>query len=349
MIKLTIITINYNNAQGLKRTMESVLNQTSKDFEYIVVDGTTSPPTPLLEERGEAPQLPNISPQPSKVGTGEDAEVLKSCVNEELVTEDGFTHCIWKSANGNIAGGFFSEPDKGIYQAMNKGIRMAQGEYVQFLNSGDSLVAPDVTERMLACVFPSLQELSFQSISPIGESTRRGIEVGEVGVRFSILYGNMLKQLPNRILRDRGFAGRQPTMLDFYTGTLNHSPAYIQRSLFEHYGLYDESLKIVADWKWYVQVIALHGIKPAYTDIDVTRFDMNGISTVNRALDKAERKQVLAELLPASVLADYERWSFAIDQMKRINRYWLARKSFWLVERVLFKWEKWFRNKEQIF
>jgi len=93
----------------------------------------------------------------------------------------------------------------------------------------------------------------------------------------------------------------------------------------------------------------LHGIKPVYTDIDVTRFDMNGISTVNRALDKAERKQVLAELLPASVLADYERWSFAIDQMKRINRYWLARKSFWLVERVLFKWEKWFRNKEQIF
>jgi len=53
-MKLTIITINYHNAQGLKKTMESVLNQTSKDFEYIVVDGTTSPPTPLLEERRTA-------------------------------------------------------------------------------------------------------------------------------------------------------------------------------------------------------------------------------------------------------------------------------------------------------
>jgi len=57
----------------------------------------------------------------------------------------------------------------------------------------------------------------------------------------------MLKQLPKRILRDKGFEGRNTIMLDFYTSTLNHSSVYIKRSLFDIYRLYDESLKIVSD------------------------------------------------------------------------------------------------------
>jgi len=286
MNKLSIITINYNNASGLQKTMESVLTQTSRDFEYIIIDGDS---------------------------TDRSVDVIKRLI---------------QSTNQPI--NFISEPDTGIYNAMNKGIRMAKGEYLQFLNSGDRLIAPDVTAKMLTCLFPSLQ----------GEG---------LGVRSLIFYGNMLKQLPKRILRDRGFAGRMPTMLDFFTGTLNHSPTYIKRSLFDTYGMYDESLRIVSDWKWYLQVIVLDQIVPVYIDIDVTVFDMNGISTVNSDLDKVERKQVLSEILPASVLADYERWAFPIDQLKRINRYGLTRKGFWLVERILFKWEKWFRNKEQVF
>jgi len=111
----------------------------------------------------------------------------------------------------------------------------------------------------------------------------------------------MLKALHKKIIRDRGFAGRIPTMIDFYTGTLNHSSAYIKRSLFETYGLYDESLKIVSDWKWYLQVIALNGIIPVYKDIDVTVFDMTGISTMNSTLEKEERKKVLLEILSPSV------------------------------------------------
>lgn len=211
-----------------------------------------------------------------------------------------------------------SEPDTGIYNAMNKGIKMAKGEYVQFLNSGDYLAAPDVTERMFR-------------------------ELSTVNCQLSILYGNMLKtnfRGKKRVIRDKSFEGRVPTMLDFYTGTLNHSPAYIKRSLFDQFGLYDESLKIVSDWKWYVQVVALNNITPVYTDVDVTVFDMNGISTINTSLDKAERKKVLSELLPDTVLKDYEKYAFAIEQWNRLNRYWLTRKLFWLLERMLFKYEK---------
>jgi glycosyltransferase involved in cell wall biosynthesis len=298
-MKLTIITINYNNAAGLKKTMESVLNQTSRDFEYIVVDGMA----PL---------------NPPDRGTLRDREVIESCLEKPVVVENGFNPCTWLSPSGGVGGGFYSEPDSGIYNAMNKGISMAKGEYVQFLNSGDVLAAPDVTERML--------------------SVPLSLGVG-LGAR-SILYGNMLKPYKGKIIHDRGFAGRVPTMLDFYTGTLNHSPAYIERNLFETYGLYDESLKIVSDYKWYVKVIAIQGIVPVYVDIDVTIFDMSGISTVNSSLDKAERRKVLEDLLPLSVLLDYELYAFPIEQLKRMNRYWITRKGFWLVERILFKWEK---------
>ena len=208
-----------------------------------------------------------------------------------------------------------SEPDSGIYNAMNKGISMASCEYVQFLNSGDCLASEDVTEKML-------NELK-KNESP------------------SIQYGNMLKAMPNsKVLRDRCFAGQEISFLGFYTGTLNHSPAYIRKDLFDKYGLYDESLKIVSDWKWYLQAIIFGGEKPIYTDIDVTLFDMHGISETNKALDKEERKKVLDELINPAILSDYNQWSFPIRQMKRLKRHPWAYKLVWFLERCLFKWEK---------
>ena len=210
---------------------------------------------------------------------------------------------------------WISEPDKGIYNAMNKGIRMATGEYIQILNSGDSLVSPDVTDKMYAAL--------------------------EKEGHPSILYGNMLKDFPDgHVHRDQGFAGEDITLLGMYIGTLNHSPAYIRRSLFDKYGLYDESLKIDSDWKWYLQAIVFGEEKPVYADIDVTLFDMTGISETNLELTRAERKQVLKELINSSILADYDAWVPSIRQMRRIKRHPWAYKIVWFLERVLFKIEK---------
>ena len=210
---------------------------------------------------------------------------------------------------------WISEPDKGIYNAMNKGIGMASGEYVQFLNSGDIIASDDVTDRML-------------------------VELNNKG-NPSILYGNMLKDMPGGYyLKDKCFAGHDITFLGFYSGTLNHSPAYIRRDLFDKYGYYDENLRIVADWKWYLQAIILGEERPIYTDIDVTVFDMSGISETNKMLDKAERKKVLEELINPTILADYDQWAKSIEQMKRIKRHPWAYKLVWFVERCLFKLEK---------
>ena len=268
---LSIITINRNNAHGLKKTMQSVLSQTDKDFQYIVVDGAS---------------------------TEGSIEVIQKYAESfgDMLT-------------------WISEPDNGIYNAMNKGIRMASGTYVQFLNSGDCLASDGVTARML-------EELKSNDYP-------------------SILYGNMLKDMPNgKIMRDKCFAGQEISFLGFYTGTLNHSPAYIRKDLFEKYGFYDENLRIVSDWKWYLQAIILGKEKPVYTDIDVTLFDMHGISETNKELDKAERKKVLGELIPHTILSDYDSWAFPISQMKRIKRHPWAYKLVWFLERCLFKLER---------
>ena len=104
--------------------------------------------------------------------------------------------------------------------------------------------SPDVTERLLK----ALEEKGYPSI----------------------LYGNMIKCFPNGFrLLDKSFSGQEITMLGMYTGTLNHDPTYIRRDLFEKYGYYDESLRIVSDWKWYLQAIIYGNEKPQYVDIDV--------------------------------------------------------------------------------
>ena len=210
---------------------------------------------------------------------------------------------------------WISEPDKGIYNAMNKGIGMAQGAYVQFLNSGDCLASDNVVERML--------------------------EALEKNGRPGILYGNMIKLKPDGSReRDKGPEGRQIIFIDFYTGTLNHSSAYIRKGLFDKYGLYDENLKIVSDWKWYLQTIILGEEIPAYADIDVTLFDMTGISMTNLPLRQAERDQVLRELIPSSIISEYRDYSFPYLQIQRIMRHPWAYRIVWFIERCLFKIEK---------
>jgi glycosyltransferase involved in cell wall biosynthesis len=268
--RLSIVTINRNNASGLEKTMQSVASQTFKGFEYIIIDG---------------------------VSTDESVAVIKKHEKE-------FVDLKW-----------VSEPDSGIYNAMNKGIRMASGDYIQILNSGDCLAAPDVSEKMLK----TLEEKGFPSI----------------------LYGNMVKCFADgKRMVDKCFAGQEITMLGMFTGTLNHDPAYIRRDLFEKYGYYDETLKIVADWKWYLKAIVYGGEKPQYVDTNVTLFDMEGISETNKELDKAERKKVLEQMFPKTILADYERYAFPIDQIMRLQRHPWAYKLVWFLERSLFKMEK---------
>ena len=334
-MKLSIITINYNNAEGLRKTLASVASQTYPNIEHIIVDGAS---------------------------TDGSVDVIKEYENQLNITHSTI-HLLWSS-----------EPDKGIYNAMNKGIeialgkrvvnafnrselvedknkgremdinafnrsersedkncgiRKATGEYIQILNSGDLLAAPDVTARMMA----ALNELMNEGVNELRE--------------VPIFYGNMLKSYDGKTIINRDTCGGKmytpESFLYFYKGTLNHDCAYIRRDLFEKYGLYNEQMKICSDWEWYVRAIVLGGEKPIYTNIDVTIFDMNGVSEShgkNAELIKKERREYLESILPPAVLHDYDQFAFPLLQYQRLKKYHL-----WglvhFIERVLFKLEKW--------
>ncbi len=218
--------------------------------------------------------------------------------------EPQFTHLHW-----------ISEPDTGIYNAMNKGIRMATGEYIQILNSGDILANPNVVEKM----YKTLDAQAYPEI----------------------MYGNMIKSFPDgKMITDMCFAGRIPTMKDFRKGTLNHDPAYIKRTLFEKFGYYREDLPITADWRWYVEAIPFGGVIPTYVDIDVTVFDMTGVSETQIAKREKERVDELKKILPVGVYCDYDNYGFAIEQYCRLKRHPFFYKLCYLMERFLFKLEK---------
>lgn len=341
-MKLSIITINYNNAEGLRKTLASVASQTYRNIEHIIVDGGS---------------------------TDGSVDVIKEYVRNVERMNDERMKVVWSS-----------ESDKGIYNAMNKGIEIAlgkrvvdtfnrselvedknkgieialdccivnadhttsdnslnanrstlnesQSDYIQILNSGDLLAAPDVTERMMAALNNLL-------------SGRDG--VGSP----AIFYGNMLKSYDGKTIINRDTCGNgmytPESFLYFYNGTLNHDCAYIRRDLFDKYGLYNEEMKICSDWEWYVKAIVLGGEKPVYTNIDVTIFDMNGISESggkNKELIKNERREYLEQILPPAVLHDYDAFAFQVLQYQRLKKHHLWGLVY-LLERVLFKLEKW--------
>ena len=289
-MKLSIVTINYNNAEGLRKTLASVASQTYPHVEHIIVDG------------GSSDESVNI------------IQDYVSKVNSEKVKGKSV---VWSS-----------EPDNGIYNAMNRGIKRATGDYIQILNSGDILVSNDVTARMVAV----LNSLNLNSLN--------------ITENVPIFYGNMLKDYGNgKIVRDTCGNGMYTpeSFLYFYKGTLNHDCAYIRRDLFDKFGLYNEDMKICSDWEWYVRAIVLGNTRAIYTDIDVTIFDMNGISESggkNAELIKKERREYLEKILPPAILRDYDAFSFPILQYQRLRKYHLWG-LVWFVERTLFKLEKW--------
>jgi len=252
-MKLSIITVNLNNAVGLKKTICSVINQTFLDIEYIIIDGG------------------------SLDGS---LEIIKEY--EKKIT-------YW-----------VSEPDSGIYNAMNKGIMHANGEYLQFLNSGDWLVNDSIIEKFL-------KETTY----------------------CDLLYGNMIMMMPDGKLQvNHGTGGSEITFLTFYFSYMIHPASFIRRELFYKYGFYDENLKIVSDWKFYLIAFGLNPSKIIYKNIDVTYYDMSGISFSQTELALLERKKVLSELIPYPILVDLKNIELDLIRLNLIKKYFLTEKLY---------------------
>lgn len=154
--------------------------------------------------------------------------------------------------NTDIVSYWVSEPDAGIYSAMNKGIRRAQGEFCLFLNSGD-------------CINPD------NNIEYILDMAQENI---------GVYYSDVI------IVDDKKtFIRRFPTIIDvnyFVSGTLNHQNTLIRRLLFEKVGLYDERLRICADWKFFLDAMCNYNVQFQYCPIPFCKYSSSGISSEGR-------------------------------------------------------------------
>ena len=151
-LKLSVITINYNDASGLQDTLESVVQQLYQDYELIVIDGGST-----------------------------DGSV-------EMITKFKDHISYW-----------VSEPDKGIYAAMNKGLHTAKGEYCFFLNSGDTLVDNSV----------------FENIFRISSET-------------DIIQGNLIVVDGKKKNVEKCKGTSNPAFLDIYNSIIKHQASFIQ-------------------------------------------------------------------------------------------------------------------------
>lgn len=231
-MKLSIITINYNNRNGLQKTINSVVNQTWHEFEWIVIDGgSTDGSKELIEKYQE-----HIS--------------------------------YW-----------CSEPDKGIYNAMNKGIAKAEGDYLLFINSGDNLY----NERVLEDVFPYLKEDDFISGDTV-IAHKNGI--------------NSYWHSP-----------RHFTIYAIVNYPISHPSTFISKRLLKERP-YREDLRIVSDWEQMLYELVFRDATYHYLPYMVSVFHEDGISHTNAELAREERQEVLQSVfskrLHNAILGDNE-------------------------------------------
>lgn len=257
-MKISIITVNYNDAVGLEKTIRSVVSQSYQDKEYIVIDGNSS---------------------------------------------DGSVEIICKYSN--YISKWVSEPDSGIYNAMNKGIRMATGDYCIMMNAGD--------------VFFSSKVLSEVS---------RVINGGKDVYNGNAFYVNGKGAI------DWYRKGHKDVSLrHFYRSSICHQATFIKTSLLKNY-LYDETLRMVSDWKFWIQAICLGGASYQAMDIDICCFNTEGVTTTQSELGRREREQVLEELLPPETL-DKCRKTSSLGKFEYLRKG--LKRRFWLYYARIFK------------
>jgi len=176
MNKISIITVNYNDAPGLEKTILSIVNQTNLPYEFIIIDGNSTD------------------------GSKEVIEKYK----------DVFSYWV-------------SEPDTGIYNAMNKGIKVATGDYLLFMNSGDVLI--DDKNILNTC---------------------------QEKLKEDIIAFDCLLEKEGEIVGRRTHIER-PTLFYVYKKGFKHQSTFIKLNLFQKFGLYNEKYKIASDYEFWIR------------------------------------------------------------------------------------------------
>lgn len=216
-MKLSIITICYNDRHGLQQTLESVKNQSVHDFQYIVIDGAST-----------------------------DGSV-------DLLTS--YAHFIDYSV---------SEPDSGIYNAMNKGIRKAEGEYCLFMNAGDTLYACDTIEQVL---------LQLDGTDFLSGDTICVFSDGKTKIWKAVNHASTY-------------------LMSMYS--LSHQATFIKTELLKKRP-YREDLKVVSDWEQMFYELIICDRTYKRLNLNICKFAQGGVSSAQAETRERERQIVLDE------------------------------------------------------
>lgn len=224
IMKLSIITVNFNHKEGLRNTINSVISQKDfVDYEFIVIDGGSSDGS------------------------------------KEVIVE-----------NANRINYWVSEKDGGIYNGMNKGIKVAKGEYLIFMNSGDTFY----DDHVLADVFSQDCEAEF--------------------IVGNHIAGGNVHTSPEEV------TGRY-----MFKTTLYHQATFIKASNFKDQ-LYDEQFKIVADWAHMFRCLIIDNASYQHVDVVVCRCEEGGVSQTHWQDVLRERQDYLKTILPERIYDDYD-------------------------------------------
>jgi len=210
-MKISVITATYNSADTVRDTLESVLRQSYKEVEYIVVDGASKDNTMEIVREYEP-----------KFG-------------------------------GRMR--WISEPDKGIYDAMNKGIAMATGDVVGLLNSDDFYTSDDILETV-AAAFGKREELD-------------------------AVYGDIHYVKPDKLDEVARYYSSRP----FRRGWMRfgfmpaHPSFYCRKSCYERYGNFDTSFRVAADFENLTRLIFVNRIRTQYIPRDFVTMRTGGASS----------------------------------------------------------------------
>ena len=217
----SIITVCYNSANTIKKTFDSVLEQSCKDYEFLIIDGGSSDGT---------------------------LQIIKEY---EPIFEG---RMYW-----------ISERDNGIYDAMNKGIKLSKGDYLNFLNSDDYL-----ENEALEKIKEVIKENSFLR-----------------GVFYGITRVTNAQHEEMRIFRNNHQF--------LHDGTINHQACYFHRTLFEEYGYFDDSYKLCADYKF---LLTLKKFNVPFVTVDfiVVNYFSDGLSRKQSSLLHEENERLNVEL-----------------------------------------------------
>jgi len=206
-MKISIITVVYNNEKTIKDAIESVLSQTYNDIEYIIIDGNSKDKT---------------------------VEIINKFKNQ--------------------LGYFVSEPDKGLYDAMNKGIKIAKGDIIGILNSDDLYQDSNV-------------------ISEVMDFFQRD-------KALDILYGNLVyvkSDNTNNVVRNWKSKSYYNNFFE-HANVPPHPSLFVKKGVYNDAGMFDLEFKIAADYELMLRILKRHNFKSIYIDRLIVRMRLGGAS-----------------------------------------------------------------------